>query len=135
MADQDGRAGDASRKKSTGPIDPGQNGTTTTSSSSARRATDRDLDLDLSALNHMNLEDHHHHHHHSSTGRNGNRRLNAFDDTEEDPADQDALGLAKYDGEADDEDLQEEELPEHACAYCGIHDTSCVIKCLGCNKW
>ena len=27
------------------------------------------------------------------------------------------------------------ELPEHACAYCGIHAPSSVVKCLGCNKW
>lgn len=26
-------------------------------------------------------------------------------------------------------------LPEHACAYCGIHSTASVVKCLGCNKW
>ncbi|KAJ1662207.1 ATP-dependent RNA helicase [Coemansia sp. RSA 1813] len=25
--------------------------------------------------------------------------------------------------------------PEHACAYCGVHDQSCVIKCLACKKW
>ncbi|KAK6597894.1 ATP-dependent helicase NAM7 [Botrytis cinerea] len=29
----------------------------------------------------------------------------------------------------------EKELPAHACAYCGIHSPSCVVKCLGCNKW
>lgn len=36
-----------------------------------------------------------------------------------------------------DADEQEEEapLPPHACAYCGIHNTSCVVKCLVCRKW
>jgi len=29
----------------------------------------------------------------------------------------------------------EKELPAHACAYCGIHSPSCVVKCLGCTKW
>ncbi|KAI1000706.1 Regulator of nonsense transcripts 1 [Podosphaera aphanis] len=29
----------------------------------------------------------------------------------------------------------EKELPSHACAYCGIHSPSCVVKCLGCSKW
>ncbi|RAL64048.1 hypothetical protein DID88_003236 [Monilinia fructigena] len=29
----------------------------------------------------------------------------------------------------------EKELPAYACAYCGIHSPSCVVKCLGCNKW
>ncbi|WVW80767.1 hypothetical protein I302_102753 [Kwoniella bestiolae CBS 10118] len=24
---------------------------------------------------------------------------------------------------------------EHACAYCGIHNPQCVVKCLHCNKW
>lgn len=27
------------------------------------------------------------------------------------------------------------ELPEHACAYCGIHSEASVVKCLGCDKW
>ncbi|KAJ2186776.1 ATP-dependent RNA helicase, partial [Coemansia sp. RSA 520] len=44
------------------------------------------------------------------------------------------------DGDAvyDDDDSQgsgEEALPEHACAYCGIHDTNCVSRCLGCKRW
>ena len=26
-------------------------------------------------------------------------------------------------------------LPPHACAYCGIHSTSSVVKCLTCTKW
>ena len=26
-------------------------------------------------------------------------------------------------------------LPPHACAYCGIHNTSSVVKCLTCSKW
>lgn len=26
-------------------------------------------------------------------------------------------------------------LPEHACAYCGIHSPSSVVKCVTCNKW
>lgn len=28
-----------------------------------------------------------------------------------------------------------ENLPEHACAYCGIFNPACVVKCLTCNKW
>ncbi|PGH13544.1 hypothetical protein AJ80_06294 [Polytolypa hystricis UAMH7299] len=30
---------------------------------------------------------------------------------------------------------EEKELPAHACAYCGIHNPSSVVKCLTCNKW
>ncbi|KAJ1856125.1 ATP-dependent RNA helicase [Coemansia sp. RSA 1822] len=44
------------------------------------------------------------------------------------------------DGDAvyNDDDSQgsgEEVLPEHACAYCGIHDTNSVSRCLGCKRW
>ncbi|KAF1815664.1 P-loop containing nucleoside triphosphate hydrolase protein [Eremomyces bilateralis CBS 781.70] len=30
---------------------------------------------------------------------------------------------------------EEVESPPHACAYCGIHNPSCVVKCLTCGKW
>jgi regulator of nonsense transcripts 1 len=30
---------------------------------------------------------------------------------------------------------EEKELPPHACAYCGIHNPSSVVKCLACSKW
>lgn len=30
---------------------------------------------------------------------------------------------------------EEVELPAHACAYCGIHNPSAVVKCLACSKW
>lgn len=33
------------------------------------------------------------------------------------------------------QDEEEVELPPHACAYCGIHNESSVVKCLTCNKW
>lgn len=40
------------------------------------------------------------------------------------------------DNDDDDDDYEsEEELPPHACSYCGIHSVSSVVKCLGCNKW
>ncbi|GAA5978371.1 hypothetical protein JCM10908_004330 [Rhodotorula pacifica] len=38
-----------------------------------------------------------------------------------------------FDGMLDD--LNREELPPHACSYCGIHNPACVVKCLICNKW
>lgn len=25
--------------------------------------------------------------------------------------------------------------PDHACAYCGVHTTNCVVKCTTCDKW
>lgn len=30
---------------------------------------------------------------------------------------------------------EDKALPPHACAYCGIHSPSSVVKCLACNKW
>ncbi|BGP53780.1 hypothetical protein JCM8202_005552 [Rhodotorula sphaerocarpa] len=61
---------------------------------------------------------------------------------EQDPlADQEAQAAANvanlyeddFDGMLDD--LNREELPPHACSYCGIHNPACVVKCLICNKW
>ncbi|KAF3933450.1 hypothetical protein ABW19_dt0208643 [Dactylella cylindrospora] len=43
------------------------------------------------------------------------------------------VGIAAH-GPADELD-GEAELPPHACAYCGIHSPSAVVKCLSCNKW
>ncbi|SPO20803.1 probable NAM7 - nonsense-mediated mRNA decay protein, ATP-dependent RNA helicase [Ustilago trichophora] len=43
------------------------------------------------------------------------------------------LGLDSIRDEADPASLLS--LPEHACAYCGIFNPSCVVKCLICNKW
>ena len=36
-----------------------------------------------------------------------------------------------------DEQLQQKELPKHACSYCGIHNPSCVVHCnvASCKKW
>jgi regulator of nonsense transcripts 1 len=33
------------------------------------------------------------------------------------------------------EEEVEKELPEHACSYCGLTETSCVVKCNVCKKW
>jgi hypothetical protein len=37
------------------------------------------------------------------------------------------------------EDLNEfdkiELVEKHACSYCGVHSTSTVVRCLGCQKW
>lgn len=49
-----------------------------------------------------------------------------------------ALGDLDFEEEAeDDEDTvpAEEELPEHACAYCGIHDPACVVYDKAQGKW
>lgn len=39
------------------------------------------------------------------------------------------------DSDLDFAEQPNEMLPEHACAYCGVHTTNCVIKCNTCNKW
>ncbi|CAG9464040.1 unnamed protein product [Pedinophyceae sp. YPF-701] len=36
---------------------------------------------------------------------------------------------------AEDEADLEPPLPEHACAYCGVHDASCVAQCVKTGKW
>eukprot|EP01135_Chromosphaera_perkinsii_P005470 Nk52_evm19s352 gene=Nk52_evmTU19s352 len=36
---------------------------------------------------------------------------------------------------ADNEEGILENLPEYACAYCGIHDPSSVVQCIPCKKW
>lgn len=41
--------------------------------------------------------------------------------------------IAKLMDDLDEE--QAEDLPEYACAYCGIHSVNSVVKCNGCNKW
>ena len=47
-------------------------------------------------------------------------------------------GAAEADnGYADDaeEAFVDVELPEYACAYCGLSDPACVVKCVDSGKW
>jgi regulator of nonsense transcripts 1 len=46
-------------------------------------------------------------------------------------------GIGDLNFEEEDEDavLLNEELPPHACKYCGIHDPSTVVMCNICKKW
>lgn len=53
---------------------------------------------------------------HISRGNSGNR---------DEPGEENEIALSGY----------AENLPEHACSYCGIHNPSCVVKCLLCKKW
>ncbi|KAL1297280.1 hypothetical protein AAFC00_004835 [Neodothiora populina] len=76
------------------------------------------------------------------TGGPRRRRVGDEDDETEvydDDDDLDSLASAVVNGGADaqQENPKEEqvELPDHACAYCGIHNPSSVVKCLSCNKW
>ena len=74
----------------------------------------------------------------------GPRRRRVGDDDETDAYDDDDLeSLASHavnggaNGQEGAVQQQEEEveLPAHACAYCGIHNPSSVVKCLTCAKW
>lgn len=86
---------------------------------------DLDLDLDLSNLNDLNLEDPH---------LDNLNRQTTPGYAKGEKAEHHDLHVDLDDGE--DQDFYElENLPEHACAYCGIHNPSCVVKCLICNKW
>lgn len=45
-------------------------------------------------------------------------------------------GLSLEDqGSDDDEKVEPQELPVHACSYCGIHDPSAVVMCNNTKKW
>ncbi|KAL4762696.1 putative regulator of nonsense transcripts [Aspergillus foveolatus] len=67
------------------------------------------------------------------------RRRHDDDDEGPDNSDDDDLestisapaNKAKYPGELE----EEKEFAPHACAYCGIHNPSSVVKCLACSKW
>ncbi|KAB2578309.1 ATPase AAA+ type core [Lasiodiplodia theobromae] len=67
---------------------------------------------------------------------NGRRRR--LDDDEDgdtyDEDDMESMASMQIGGKQQkpDEDV---ELPPHACAYCGIHNPSSVVKCLSCSKW
>lgn len=43
------------------------------------------------------------------------------------------LSSDDYESSSDDEAL--EEVAPYACAYCGLADVNCVVKCLTCSKW
>eukprot|EP00960_Hanusia_phi_P060075 764389-Hanusia_phi.AAC.8 len=40
-----------------------------------------------------------------------------------------------FDEDALHDDEGSRELPAHACAYCGIHNPSCVVRCIKTGKW
>jgi len=71
----------------------------------------------------------------------GPRRRRVGDDDETDVFDDDDLeSLASHavnghSGQPAPTPEEEVELPPHACAYCGIHNPSSVVKCLTCTKW
>ena len=71
----------------------------------------------------------------------GPRRRRVGDDDETDVYDDDDLeSLASHavngaNGQAAPAQEEEVELPAHACAYCGIHNPSSVVKCLSCSQW
>ncbi|CCC10804.1 hypothetical protein SMACR_07821 [Sordaria macrospora] len=75
-------------------------------------------------------------------GPRGNARRRHDDDDNEtevlDDDDDESLASVPVDGMKSlklDAPVEEKELPPHACAYCGIHSPSSVVKCLACNKW
>jgi len=70
-------------------------------------------------------------------GNFGARRRQDDDDETDVFDDEESLASAAINGKPglkkqDEEDV---ELPPHACAYCGIHNPACVVKCLTCQKY
>jgi len=66
------------------------------------------------------------------------------DDEEEDSSDDDDEDDEDFSDVSEDEDddnlftldhYDEENLPEYACRYCGIHDPACVAQCVESKKW
>lgn len=53
----------------------------------------------------------------------------------DDEDDEDAEGQNGHHHHNHEDDGFDPHLPEHACAYCGIHSASSVVKCNTCNKW
>eukprot|EP00536_Pseudo-nitzschia_multiseries_P017192 jgi/Psemu1/224056/e_gw1.1423.1.1 len=64
------------------------------------------------------------------------------DDDEEDDEDEDEEDFSDVSEDDEDDDhlftldhYDEENLPEYACRYCGIHDPACVAHCVETKKW
>ncbi|WVQ63393.1 uncharacterized protein L199_001546 [Kwoniella botswanensis] len=80
----------------------------------------------------INGSSNHNHHHHAPSTINGDFTSQFNDLGISDPSN----GLRYGDDEFDE---REREMlgagVEHACAYCGIHNPQCVVKCMHCNKW
>ncbi|KAI1738028.1 P-loop containing nucleoside triphosphate hydrolase protein [Xylaria scruposa] len=74
-------------------------------------------------------------------GLGGTRRQHDDDDNETeafDDEDNESMTSVPVDamkGLAIQTPEEDKALPPHACAYCGIHSPSSVVKCLACNKW
>ncbi|KAI9834353.1 MAG: hypothetical protein M1826_004279 [Phylliscum demangeonii] len=73
-------------------------------------------------------------------GRPRRRRHDDEDDVTEAYDDDDTESMASVvvdgqKGRASAKVEEEKELPPHACAYCGIHAPSSVVRCLACSKW
>jgi regulator of nonsense transcripts 1 len=69
----------------------------------------------------------------------GRRRRPGDGDDETEVLDDDdleSMASMAVDGNGPRQDPEKDvALPPHACAYCGIHNPACVVKCLSCNKW
>lgn len=67
----------------------------------------------------------------------------SYDEDDDEEEGEDEEGEDEDDDEEEEEDEEDEEkgeydfdnLPEHACKYCGIHNTGSVVKCTSCEKW
>ncbi|EST09860.1 RNA helicase UPF1, UPF2-interacting domain protein [Kalmanozyma brasiliensis GHG001] len=114
------------------------NGQKRTQPSTASRRHDLDLDLDLEAISDLHLTEkdldpsrsraHAHQGPSSSNYDNAVHPHLTHGDFHNGSA-------TLSDIEANADLALQQSLPEHACAYCGIHNSSCVVKCLICNKW
>ncbi|KIH86774.1 regulator of nonsense transcripts 1 [Sporothrix brasiliensis 5110] len=66
---------------------------------------------------------------------NDNGTEAAFDDADNDSVVSALADNVQYAKLEPEEEEKEQELPAHACVYCGIHSPASVVKCMICNKW
>uniref|UniRef100_A0A336KT50 DNA helicase n=1 Tax=Culicoides sonorensis TaxID=179676 RepID=A0A336KT50_CULSO len=74
---------------------------------------------------------------HGSSQLNGFTGVNRFSDTDKKVSGiTNAINELKFEeDEEDDTAASNQDLPAHACKYCGIHDPSCVVLCNICKRW
>ncbi|KAH9446545.1 hypothetical protein MJO29_016203 [Puccinia striiformis f. sp. tritici] len=92
-----------------------------------------DINFDELSLLDVNPEPNNRNRHQANNSANYDHHQARSDSTVDQPSQ-----FNQNETEADFEDVLDDlnrELPGHACAYCGIHSPSSVVKCLICSKW
>ncbi|XP_063703099.1 regulator of nonsense transcripts 1 homolog [Culicoides brevitarsis] len=71
-----------------------------------------------------------------SQTQDNNSEINGFENTEIEKKILTGINELKFEEDEDEEVVtSNQDLPEHSCKYCGIHDPSCVVMCNICKRW